>query len=245
MIYYFPGDEEIAELNEDVSLDNDGKNDSTYKLHIYNRGNIGPKGIPKIGHFFVSLEKNGKEQPFGLYPAKNFLTGYGEIKESHEMLFAYNILLRSVKNGERRLNRKTINLAPEEYLKARKFIWKLLVSRKVTYIFGKYDCTDFVQSVYHAAGLPLHYALLYTADEISHLKGLAAWKVDYKYGNLDKAHTLFQEITAESKEKVCEKFNVKEKDVECLGRCWYSFYKSRYSINLKEYLQILNSKKEQ
>ncbi len=85
------------------------------------------------------------------------------------------------------------------------------------YIAGGYDCADFVQSVYHAAGLSFHFTKCYTAQELQNLGTAASMKAFLKYSSRDNFVKYFRCITGMSAEEVALRLNIEEERVEELA----------------------------
>ena len=190
-------------FHRNISVDEDNQN------HL--QSNKSP------GHFYLMLDSSEKQSFFGKFPKKgdwfnlNQLVGGSQIntfeqEDEHEKLSEYLKLNPS----KGLLSRKIVGLKEHEYTSAFNFAVSKCEgqAKEGIYIIGFLDCTDFVQSVYHAAGLPLYFTILYTRDELQDLRSLAAKKVLLVYGSRDTFKHQFSNQEALSKEVLGEQLNI-------------------------------------
>lgn len=196
--------------------------ESKYKLNIHYRASVLNNGYTKVeksitGHFFISLEKNGERKYFGKYPKgggpiKSFF-GREKIESQKEADSVLCLQQFEIRNNQKYLDTKTINLSDEQYNKALEYA-KSKSEGKIAeklYVAGLADCTDFVQSIYNAAGLPLYFSSVYRQKEL--ILSLAGTKVLAAYGCLDKFISKFQKIYTSNKKKLAEKLNISEEQI--------------------------------
>jgi hypothetical protein len=156
-----------------------------------------------LGHFKVGLKNvDGNITWFGKSPIGRGierLHGPGKVfmNETHQEL---KFLLPHLK--------KEIPLSTQQYDQAMKFG---LQSHKedTKYTAGWNDCADFVQKMYHAAGLPIYFSSLFTRQELAEdLKTDASLKVLAQYGSRDTLPMMLTRIKAFSKEVLAKDLNL-------------------------------------
>ena len=115
------------------------------------------------GHFYVSLQKNADKTYFGKYSQGGsiFKTLFSKaIIHSREEELQTNELEKLEKEtGEEYHFYKSIVLTKERYDVTLDYALAKMDGRIASdnYILAINDCTDFVQEVYHEAGLPLYF----------------------------------------------------------------------------------------
>ncbi|XP_055326976.1 uncharacterized protein LOC129580517 [Sitodiplosis mosellana] len=195
---------------------------STYKLNIHHRAAVVNNGYTKVeksitGHFFISLERNGERRYFGKYPKGGgpikAIFGREKIESDKEEEFVLCLQKFEIRNNQKYLDTKTINLTEVQYSNAVEYAeskseGKIAQNR---YVLGLSDCADFVQSVYNAAGLPLYFSSVYRTKEL--ISSLAGGKVLTAYGCLDKFVSRFEKIHTSNNSKLAAKLNIGE---ECI-----------------------------
>lgn len=168
------------------------------------------------GHFYLMLESSEQKSFFGKYPKQSdsiikLAIGESEVVREGEG-FRHNKLIEFAEQNQSKnvLSSKAIPLCEKEYHSALKFAISKCEGKdkEGMYIILFKDCTDFVQSVYHAAGLPLYFTILYTRDELQDLSSLAAKKVLLVYGSRDTFKHQFSNKEALSKEALGEQLNI-------------------------------------
>ncbi len=137
-----------------------------------------------VGHNYASIHAGDTVNFFGKYPAntKNplgFLIGDAIIetnKEKRQHEFVENF---SEESGQQNIIVKTFKLTQQGYENLIKYAKDKSsgTDKEGVYIIGIADCTDFVQSLYNAAGLPLYYSMAYTEEELKSLDTLASTSV--------------------------------------------------------------------
>lgn len=194
-----------------IRLDKEG---TPTKLNIHYRNATPDDACSTVkksssGHFFISLQLDGIATFFGKYSDGIFLASE-MIKSQTEAKF-YACLMNLDENSDlKSLTTKSVKLTDDQYEKAMLY----LKNREARiYTAGIDDCVDFAQEVYNAAGLPLYFTSLYKRDELRSLEGLAVQKVRFTYGSIDAFATEFTNISAENKNALSAKLNVRVKDI--------------------------------
>lgn len=196
--------------------------ESTYKLNIHHRAAVVSNGYTKVeksitGHFFISLEKNGERRYFGKYPKGGgpikIIFGREKIESEKEAEFVLCLQQFEIRNNQKYLDTKTINLTEVQYKKAVEYAESKSEGKlaKKMYVLGLADCADFVQLVYNAAGLPLYFSSVYRRKEL--ISSLAGGKVLTAYGCLDKFVSRFEKVYSSNRKKLAVKLNI---DEECI-----------------------------
>lgn len=216
-------EKEIAvELHKTLELDDAvgsiSSQESEYKLNIHHRAAVVSDGYTKVeksitGHFFISLEKNGERQYFGKYPRGGgpikSIFGREKIESEKEAESVLCLQQFEIKNNQKYLHTKTINLSAEQYNKAFEYAKSKSEGKMAKmYVLGLADCADFVQSVYNAAGLPLYFSSAFRRKEL--ILSLAGGKVLTTYGCLDKFVAKFEKIYSSNRQKLAAKLNMNE-----------------------------------
>jgi len=156
------------------------------------------------GHFYISLQAGEVEKPFGLYPGGNVLISNAIVKTEEEGELHKKVVNFSGAIDMNHVYTKRIRLTEEQYEGAVKYA----ESHTGKYVIGLADCTDFVQSVYNAAGLPLYFTTAYSREELNQIGSLAANKVSTMYGNRDNISIHLSSVSGVSREKVASELNV-------------------------------------
>lgn len=179
------------------------------------------------GHFFVSLQMNEERKYFGKYAKGETLIsqiyGKGEILSEREKDYVGHLTKLAEQTGEEYHYFKSIKLTEEQYDAAFKFASSKVVEvdtfktdaskaensvEPESYILGFNDCTDFVQAVYHHAGLPLYFTIAFTRMELLTMGTLAASNVIYKYGASDRMDVVLSSIKAVNKASLAKSLNI-------------------------------------
>ena len=160
------------------------------------------------GHLYLGLQKNSdKELLFGKYPEEgNLLFGKAEIKDEqfkHKKVVEY-----SKKMGKDYIFDKQIRLTKGEYENAMKYATDHSQLKNGYFVIGVSDCTDFVQSVYNAAGLPLYFTTAYSKQELVDLDTWAVSKVLMKYASRDTIKEHLSNVSGFSKEQLASTLNI-------------------------------------
>lgn len=196
------------------------KNKEEYFLNIYHRSIDVQEGIEgeleqakSHGHFYLSLEANKAHKFFGRYPANtdeviNRFVGTAIIETDKEESKHKNAIKLSEQDRENYVFIKKIRLTNTQFEKALQYANNNAELKNGEYIIGINDCTDFIQSVYNAAGLPLYFTSAYTQQQLSDLNSLAANKVLLKYGSRDILKEHLTKVHGVSREQLASKLNI-------------------------------------
>jgi hypothetical protein len=191
-----------------------------YFFNVYHRNISVNEEIQKEvspGHFYLMLESGFKQSFFGKYPKNtdsinlNLIAGESKISTEDEKVKHQKIEEYLEQNpSENILCRKTAPLNKEEYKHAFSYAVSKCegTDREGIYIIGMADCSDFVQAVYHAAGLPLNFTILYTREELKVLDSWAATHILLKYASRDTFKFHFRSIEAPTREQLAEGLNI-------------------------------------
>ncbi|OZG32419.1 hypothetical protein [Rickettsia endosymbiont of Culicoides newsteadi] len=177
------------------------------------------KGISSfIGHFYVGfLMKDKIEETFGKGPVDlaSIIIGSGQVVSEDERLALSKEYQETKK--EKILDTRIIPLTCAQYQDGYKFALDHAQDSSHLYIAGGRDCVDFVQSVYHVAGLSFHFTKCYTAQELQNLGTAASMKALLKYSSRDNFVKYFWCITGISAEEIALRLNIEEERVEELA----------------------------
>ncbi len=178
-----------------------------------------------VGHFYVGFASkcDGSERTFGKGPIEggNLITdgtviiGRGGVVDENSRLSLTKKYQEE--KGEQVLDVRVIPLTANQYCNSYQFAKASEQDNNHLYIAGGYDCADFVQSVYHAAGLSFHFTKCYTAQELQNLGTAASMKAFLKYSSRDNFVKYFRCITGMSAEEVALRLNIEEERVEELA----------------------------
>lgn len=168
-----------------------------------------------VGHFFLSLEKNGEAIFFGKHPERNGIKVFYDREKIKTMEEAQSFsCLTSLQERDNKpyVKTKTIILNEEEYEKALKYA-KSKCEGEVSGIYKLWgdNCTDFIQEVYNIAGLPLYFTSVFRTEDLDFSP--AAKSVRKKYGSLDQFDSIFINMRASNENELVTKLNVNEDDV--------------------------------
>lgn len=155
-------------------------NGSGYKLNIHHKNDNGKADGKNMGHFFLSLEENGKATFFGKYSTNGGPIGREKILSKEEAETFDNLKKMEIEDNKKYLDTETIILTKQQYDKAFEFAKDKFENQETNgarYCVLFADCTDFVQAVYHAAGRPLNFASVYTRNKLKELRTLASLKL--------------------------------------------------------------------
>lgn len=193
-----------------------------YYLNIHHRavaiytdkenGNLVVGSSP--GHFFISLQMNEERKYFGKYAKEEMLVkqvySSGQIISEGEKQQVNYLEQFKEQTGEEQHFFKSIALSEVQYGNAMKFIAGKLDGsiEPENYVLGFNDCTDFVQEVYHHAGLPLYFTSVFTQKELLTLGTPVALNVIRKYGAGDAMQIPLGSIEAVSKEDLANRLNI-------------------------------------
>lgn len=198
--------------------------DAEYFLRVYHdislKENPNTKEIYKelssvIGHFYVGfVAKDQDEVTLGKGPINliNGLIGLANIGHTEDRLAKAQKY--SEKSNEQVVDIRIIPLTPDQYQKSYNFAKAQKESSGNLYIAGHKDCADFVQSVYHATGLSLHFTKCYTSSELQSFGTIAAGKALTQYSSRDKFPEYFRCIEGLSKEEIALRLNLPIERVE-------------------------------
>ena len=221
------------------------KSKQDYFLNIHHRNIAVQEGktgeleqIKSHGHFFISLETNNVDPSFfGRYPVDSngmgLLIGFGVVETNKEKEIHKGIDKKSKETGEDYISTKKIRLTDIQYNKALEYAMSTVKDSigKNDYIVGIADCTDFVQSVYNSAGLPLYFTSVYTKSELLDLDTLAAKSVFMKYGSKDTFKDHFSKITGISKEQLASSLNINVEKIK--------MHQASIDLSLESHVSIL------
>lgn len=220
-----------------------------YYINIHHRNISVSKDINEklqqeksYGHFYLSLEGPNVHKYYGKYPKEgnffNNIIGQGLIETDEEELTHINVTKLSKNNPDKALiSTKKITVSKEQFEAAHKYAYSRQTgeTQEGTYIVGVADCTDFVQAVYNAAGLPLYFTSIYTSQELKELGTEAASNVLRKYASRDSFKSHFSNIEGLNKEALANKLNIDSKQVKPLkGSLELDKILPSFEITLKE-----------
>lgn len=178
-----------------------------------------------VGHFYVGLlSKHDKnEKTFGKGPIEggNLITdgtviiGRGGVVDENSRLSLAKKYQEE--KGEQVLDARVIPLTANQYCNSYQFAKASEQDNNHLYIACGRDCVDFVQSVYHAAGLSFHFTKCYTAQELQNLGTAASMKALLKYSSRDNFVKYFRYIAGISAEEVALRLNIEDERVEELA----------------------------
>jgi hypothetical protein len=162
------------------------------------------------GHLYLGLQKNSdKELLFGKYPEEgNLLFGKAKIETKKEERKHEKVVEYSKKMGKDYIFDKQIRLTKGEYENAMKYATDHSQLQNGHFVIGVSDCTDFVQSVYNAAGLPLYFTTAYSKQELVELDTWAVSKVLMKYASRDTIKEHLGNVSGFSKEQLASTLNI-------------------------------------
>ncbi len=192
-----------------------------YYLNLYHRnarvvidkdGNPEPSKVLTPGHFYVGLvDGNGKEKMIGKYPKDeestiNSVIGQSKIKDE---LVTHMLLTKLEKTPGEYITSKTIRLTEEQYNAAVRYVESNQDGSKSTpFVFNLFDCSVFVQGVYNAAGLSLHFTMLHTKEELLGLNTPVAMNVLKNLGSRDTLKQHFSNIEGVNKQQLAQSLNL-------------------------------------
>ena len=163
------------------------------------------------GHLYLTLHADDQVDYFGKYPPEdNLLYGEGVIKTKKEGEKHGVITNLPNQTSNPHVFTKQIIITKEEYEQGIKYA-KEIATGKIEgnkYIIGFADCVDFVQSVYNAAGLPLHFTTAYNKQELANLDTLASSKMLFKYGSRDTIKDHLSITEGVSREQLAKSLNI-------------------------------------
>lgn len=124
-----------------------------------------------VGHFYVGFASklDGSDKTFGKRSIEdgNLITdgtaiiGRGRVVDENSRLSLSKKY--QAEKGEQVVDTRVIPLTANQYFNSYQFAKVSEQDNNHLYVAGGYDCADFVQSVYHAAGLSFHFTKCYTA----------------------------------------------------------------------------------
>lgn len=191
--------------------------DKNYSLNIHHRRVEIDKAFYKnpkplgAGHFYLGLAENGKVSFFPNYPKKgSFLR---DLINGEEIYDALQKVYHDVTNIEENelvqwITTKTIKLTPEQFTQAYEYAVTHQASTTEKSYDGGFKSAAFIQSVYHEAGLPLHFTAIYTRSELRDLGTSAATKVLIQYGSRDTFEKHFSKISAPNEIELASRLNI-------------------------------------
>lgn len=178
-----------------------------------------------VGHFYVGFASklDGSEKTFGKRSIEdgNLITdgtaiiGRGRVVDENSRLSLSKKY--QAEKGEQVVDTRVIPLTANQYFNSYQFAKVSEQDNNHLYVAGGYDCADFVQSVYHAAGLSFHFTKCYTAQELQNLGTAASMKALLKYSSRDNFVKYFRCITGISAEEIALRLNIEEERVEELA----------------------------
>ncbi|WP_341764463.1 hypothetical protein [Candidatus Tisiphia endosymbiont of Beris chalybata] len=157
-------------------------------IKLSNHSVIHPNKGLLAGHFYIGLERNGKEIFLNKYPKTiGFLDNLVDAKEIKMELAAVYGSIQTIEGQPltQSITTQIIPLTAEQFAKAYTYAVARLESKEEKPYLILSGNAEYVQSVYHAAGLPLYFTTIYTQNELTNLHTHAAKYVLLKYGSRD------------------------------------------------------------
>jgi hypothetical protein len=189
-----------------------------YSLYIHHRNTAVIENVTgqlqqtkSSGHFYLNFQRNSDKTFFGKHPSKgNLFFGKAEIRTDAEELTHYQ-LNDDLPNqtGKKHVDTVQIDLTKEQYDKGlghAKAVSELKGGEY--YVIGFADCVDFVQSVYHAAGLPFYFTQVYSRQQLKDFGTLAADKALADYGSRDTTEEHLSQVEEATREQLASKLNI-------------------------------------
>lgn len=228
--------------------------DTNYSLHIHHRGVEIKEVLPKMkkhalaaGHFYCSLEKDGKVSFFTNYPREVSLLSHlingQELYNALEAVYGDDAMKNiEAKSLVQRITTKTIHLTEEQFTKAYDYA-KSYTTRQVgdnteKHVAKPYDdgikAANFIQTVYHEAGLPLNFTSVYTRSELTNLGTYAARVVLVKYGSKDTFTQYFRSVSALNEIELAMRFNIPKNAITPVMKVTEANRCSFFSVLVKE-----------
>lgn len=189
----------------------------TYRFNIYHRIATVDDDCTKlershVGHFFLSLQCANSEKYFGKYSIFGKCPcGPAKIESLLEAKIVKCLKKFEIEDELKYYAKKSFTISRDEYEKAFEYAAKCKRQNAEMYIACYDDCTDFVQRVYNAAGLPLYFTAAYLEHDAPF--SFAAKIVQLKYKCLDEYTTTFKEMSANSGTDLAAELNV---DAACV-----------------------------
>lgn len=184
------------------------------------------------GYFYISLQSPGNPVSyFSGYPYNPELYNSGlpqsMIMSSEQKKAHFDLQQSSKDSGIQLLHTKRIGITSEQYFLAWKYAMKQTNGAFVDRVYSLkvQDWTDFVQSVYHVAGLPLFFSVVYSSSELRSLNTPAAYSVLTKYGSKDTVEEYFSNVQANTSKELTERLNVRIDQVVQLSNGTTPYFK--------------------
>ncbi|WP_375326826.1 hypothetical protein [Candidatus Tisiphia endosymbiont of Nemotelus uliginosus] len=189
------------------------------------------------GHFYIGLEREGKEIFFNKYPIKvGFLDNLIDSQIIKSELIAVYGSIQAIESYKliQCITTNIIPLTAAQFAKAYTYVVDQVESKIKTSYTELSGNADYVQSVYHAAGLPLYFTTIYTKNELKDLHTHAAKYVLLRYGSRDTLEQYFHNVSAENKEELAQRLNINKEAITPLLITKKSSKYCFFSVSLKD-----------
>lgn len=164
------------------------------------------------GQVFIGLGDSEAEEFFGWYPEQNEILCSAGMKIDDET-DVHDEYQATTKKNQKYLFKKRIILSVDQYTRALNFAKSLFESlTQDNQVINFNESIDFIQSVYNAANLPLHFTHIYSSEELLKLPNLTSYQLsetfEKNYGSRINVLVGTLVVSGSSKVEIISRLNI-------------------------------------